>query len=322
MLTTKLLRLASSAIAAVAIMTTGAFAQDDYPNKSVTLIIPLGAGGSHDLNARVFTSIIPQYLGQPVVVKLMPGASGQTGTAAAARARPDGYTLLFTHNYFDQLQQYITKLPYDTFKDFETVAMLNSASSCVATKSGRPYKTWEEMIAYARANPGKIEMAHSGQWGAGMVHSAQIMKIYGIRFNLTPYPGGGPAMKALLADDADMTTGFPITITTVGSGVYPLACGAASEAIPADTPIYGKDIPELAGVGDMQRIVMAPAGVPAERIAKLREAFQQLKEDKTFQSLMSKLGEDTNVMDGPDYEKVRAKQANDYKELVEDLTKG
>ncbi|CAN0357421.1 unnamed protein product [Discosporangium mesarthrocarpum] len=257
-----------------------------------------------------------------MVVKLMPGASGQTGTAAAARARPDGYTLLFTHNYFDQLQQYVTKLPYDTFKDFETVAMLNSASSCVATKTGRPFKTWEEMIAYARANPGKIEMAHSGQWGSGMVHSAQIMKNYGIRFNLTPYPGGGPAMKAVLSDDADMTTGFPITIDTVGSGVYPLACGARTDGVPENTPIYGEDIPEMEGVGYMQRIVMAPAGVPAERMAKLRAAFQELKNDKTFSRLMGRLGEDTNVMDGPEYEKVRAKQANDYKELVESLTKG
>jgi tripartite-type tricarboxylate transporter receptor subunit TctC len=309
-------------VAATAIASAGALAQDDFPNKSVTLIIPLGAGGSHDLNARVFTSIIPQYLGQPMVVKLMPGASGQTGTAAAAKARPDGYTLLFTHNYFDQLQQYVTKLPYDTFKDFETVAMLNSASSCVATKPGRPYKTWDEMIAYARANPGKIEMAHSGQWGAGMVHSAQIMKQYGITFNLTPYPGGGPAMKALLSDDADMTTGFPITISTVGSGVYPLACGAKVEGVPDSTPIYGKEIPEMAGVGDMQRVVMAPKGVPAERMAKLRQAFQDLKADKTFNSLMNKLGEETNVMDGPEYEKLRVKQSGEYKQLVESLTKG
>jgi tripartite-type tricarboxylate transporter receptor subunit TctC len=316
-----LARSAALAIAATAIASTGASA-DDYPDKSITMIIPLGAGGSHDLNARVFTSIIPQYLGQPIVVKLMPGASGQTGTAAAARARPDGYTLLFTHNYFDQLQQYVTKLPYDTFNDFETVAMLNSAGSCVASKPDRPFKTWDEMIAYAKANPGKIEMAHSGQWGSGMVHSAQIMKQYGITFNLTPYPGGGPAMKALLSDDADLTTGFPITISTVGSGVYPLACGAKVEGVPDGTPIYGQEIPELAGVGDMQRIVMAPKGVPADRMAKLRAAFQELKQDKTFASLMKRLGEDTNIMDGAEYEKVRVKQSLEYKELVEQLTKG
>lgn len=316
-----LLKGAAAAVAVTALASSGAIAEG-YPDKPITLIIPLGAGGSHDLNARVFTSIIPQYLGQPVVVKLTPGASGQTGTAAAARARPDGYTLLFTHNYFDQLQQYVTKLPYDTNKDFVTVVQLNSAASCIATKPGRAYKTWDEMIAYAKANPGKIEMAHSGQWGAGMVHAARIMKQYGIKFNLTPYPGGGPAMKALLSDDADMTPGFPITIGSVGNGVYPLACGQKNASIPQGTPTYDKDIPELAGVGGMHRIVLAPRGVPEDRLAILRKAFQELKGDKTFGRLMGRLGEQTNIMDGPEYEKVRAEQSKEYKELVEALTKG
>ncbi|NQV56098.1 MAG: tripartite tricarboxylate transporter substrate binding protein, partial [Rhodospirillales bacterium] len=101
-------------------------ARAEYPEKPITLIIPLGAGGSHDRNARVFTSVIPDILGQPVIVKLMPGASGQTGTAAAANSTPDGYTLLFTHNYYDQLQKHVKKLPYDTDKAFVAVGSLNS----------------------------------------------------------------------------------------------------------------------------------------------------------------------------------------------------
>ena len=316
-----LLKGAAIALATTAVASFGASAQD-YPNKPITLIIPLGAGGSHDLNARVFTSIIPTYLGQPVIVKLMPGASGQTGTAAAARARPDGYTLLFTHNYFDQLQQFVTKLPYDPNKDFVPVVQLNSAFSCVVTKPGRPYKTWDEMIAYGKANPGKIEMAHSGQWGAGMVHAALLMKNMGIRVNMTPYPGGGPAMKALLSDDAQMTMGFPITIQTVGSGVYPLACAAPNKEIPEGTPVYGKDIPEMAGVGFMRRVVLAPSGVPEDRLAVLRKAFKDLQGDKTFKRLMGRLGEETNLIDGPEYEKIRIEQAIEYKALVEALTKG
>ena len=84
----------------------------DYPEKPITMVIPFGPGGSHDLNARVFTSIVPQYLGNAIIVKLVPGASGQTGTAMVAQAKPDGYTLLFTHNYVDQLQHHVKKLPY------------------------------------------------------------------------------------------------------------------------------------------------------------------------------------------------------------------
>ncbi len=92
----------------------GGVGAEKYPAKPITLIIPFGAGGSHDLHARIFTSVIPEYLGQAMVVKLMPGGSATIGTAAAAKARPDGYTLLFTHNFIDQLQPLVEKVPYDT----------------------------------------------------------------------------------------------------------------------------------------------------------------------------------------------------------------
>ncbi|MCZ6512152.1 MAG: tripartite tricarboxylate transporter substrate-binding protein, partial [Alphaproteobacteria bacterium] len=125
-----LMKIVSATALILGLSVGGAIAQN-YPNKPITLILPLGAGGSHDLNSRVFTSIIPKYLDQAMIVKLMPGASGQTGTAAAATAPADGYTLLFSHNYFDQLQQHVKDLPYDTTKDFVTVARLNSARFCL-----------------------------------------------------------------------------------------------------------------------------------------------------------------------------------------------
>jgi tripartite-type tricarboxylate transporter receptor subunit TctC len=99
---------AAAVSAGVALAGAAAFAED-YPTKPITMIIPLGAGGSHDLNARVMTSVLPTYLGEPVVVQLMPGASGRIGTAAAAKSKPDGYTLLFTHNFIDELQQHLLR---------------------------------------------------------------------------------------------------------------------------------------------------------------------------------------------------------------------
>ena len=126
----------------------------EYPEKPITLILPLGAGGSHDRNARVFTSVIPAFLGNAIIVKLMPGASGQVGTAAAAKAKPDGYTLLFTHNYYDQLQQHVKKLPYNTTKDFVTVAQLNSGNFSVIVKSSSPFKKW---------GPGQFRQSQSRQ---------------------------------------------------------------------------------------------------------------------------------------------------------------
>ena len=112
--------------AALGVVSAPAIAET-YPDRPITMIIPLGAGGSHDLNARVMTSVLPQILGQPVVVQLMPGAGGQTGTAAAASAPADGYTLLFTHNFIDELQQFVTTLPNSPNDDFVAVSRTNTA---------------------------------------------------------------------------------------------------------------------------------------------------------------------------------------------------
>ena len=130
-------------------------ARAEYPEKPITLILPLGAGGSHDRNARVFTSVIPDILGQPIIVKLMPGASGQTGTSAAAKAKADGYTLIFSHNYFDQLQKHVKKLPYNTDKDFVTVGKLTpvaSPSSCVLIARSRLGANWLLMLKRTQAS--------------------------------------------------------------------------------------------------------------------------------------------------------------------------
>ena len=128
-------------------------AKAEFPEKPITLILPLGAGGSHDRNARVFTSVIPSYLGNAMIVKLMPGASGQVGTAAAARAKPDGYTLLFPHNYYAPLQQHVKKLPYNTTKDFVTVAQLNSGNFSVIVKTTSAFKKWATWSATPRPTP-------------------------------------------------------------------------------------------------------------------------------------------------------------------------
>ena len=171
-------------------------AQAEYPEKPITLILPVGAGGSHDRNARVFTSVIPEFLGNAVIVKLMPGASGQVGTAAAAKAKPDGYTLLFTHNYFDQLQKHVKKLPYDTDRDLVTVGKLNSGSFSVIVMANSPFKSWGDLVNHAKKNPGKLKFAHSGVWGATHAPGLQLFTEAGIadKIKMVSYKGGGPAL--------------------------------------------------------------------------------------------------------------------------------
>jgi tripartite-type tricarboxylate transporter receptor subunit TctC len=183
-----------------------------YPKKPITMIIPFSAGGSHDLNARVFTSIIPQYLGQPVVVKLMPGAGGQIATAAAVKAKPDGYTLIFTNNYVDMLQPQIEKLPYDTYEALVSVWRLNYAPSIVMVRSDKPWKTLEELLDYGRKNPGKLKFAHSGKWGATFTPGTTLLTKAKVEATYIPFKGGGPTFQGVLAGNGDFCMLFPSVI--------------------------------------------------------------------------------------------------------------
>jgi putative tricarboxylic transport membrane protein len=293
-------------------------AQAEFPEKPITLIVPLGAGGSHDRNARVFTSTLPTYLGNAMIVKLMPGASGQTGTAAAANAKPDGYTLLFTHNYIDQLQQHVVRLPYDTTKDFVSVAQLNSNDASLIVRADSPFKSVKDLVKYAKANPDKLKFAHSGVWGAVFVPAARFFKEAGITATMVPYKGGGPAMRGFLAGEADFTMAFPSTILGQGKKVRVLASG--SKGLFKGVPSFG-DAGYSDDLGSMRRIIMAPRGIPAKRLKMIQEALTKLQGDKTYKKLIKAIGENLKFIDGPDYEKLRPQQKATYKTLVKSLAK-
>lgn len=304
------------AVLALGIMSTPD-ARAQYPEKPITMIIPLGAGGSHDRNARVFTSVVPDILGQPIIVKLMPGASGQTGTAAAATAKADGYTLLFTHNYFDQLQKHVKKLPYDTDKAFVTVGSINSGEFSVIVRADSPFKKWQDLVDYAKANPGELKFAHSGVWGATHVPAMQFFKEAGIKVTMVPYKGGGPSMRGFLAGEADFTMQFPSTILAQGDTVRVLASGGAKSHFEG-VPSFG-DLGYSADIGQMARIIMAPRGVPEDRLKKLQDALMKVNEDTTYKGLIKRIGENQAFINGPDYEMIRPKQSETYKELVKSL---
>lgn len=317
----KLIKTASALAVAAFTAATAFGAQAAYPEKPITMIIPLGAGGSHDLNARVISSILPSYLGQPVIVKLMPGAGGQTGTAAASKAAADGYTLLFTHNYIDQLQQFVAKLPYDPNKDFVAVARTNFAAPTLIVKSDSKFKTFEEVVDYGKANPGKMTFGHSGNWGAFMVPGALLFNAVGVQPTLVPHKGGGPAMQALVSGNVDVSMGFNSSISGQGDKVRALISVAEQEVLKGVPSLKDKGIEGVANLGTMHRVVLAPKGVPADVLETLRKAFTEMVKDKTYNNLLKKLGENNEFMSGADYEKIRAEQAEKYKAFAESLNK-
>ncbi|QXT38202.1 Bug family tripartite tricarboxylate transporter substrate binding protein [Gymnodinialimonas ceratoperidinii] len=311
---------AALAVTGAALTASGATAQSDYPERPITMVIPLGAGGSHDLNARVITSIIPSYLEQAVIVRLSPGAGGQLGTQEVANAPADGYTLLFTHNYIDMLQQHVENLPYNPSEDFVTVARVNYAPIAIAVRADSPYETMDDLIEASRENPGSIQMAHSGNWGALFVPAAQFMQALDMSWNLVPYQGGGPALQALLAGDADVTMGFPSSLGShLDAGTIRILATAGPERIYDDVPTFS-EVGVEGDVGFMHRVVLAPADTPEEALTTLREAFEALGEDTTFNRMMGRLGENIDIITGDEYEAMRAEQSVAYEALVNELT--
>ncbi|MEP5155379.1 tripartite tricarboxylate transporter substrate binding protein [Planktotalea sp.] len=295
-------------------------AQAEYPEKPITLVIPFGAGGSHDLNSRVVTSIIPTYLNQAMIVRLTPGAGGQKGSQEVASSEADGYTLLFSHNYLDMLKPHVDNLPYNAMEDFIPIARVNYAPIAVIVNADSPFQTFEDMIKASEAEPRSVSMAHSGNWGALFVPAAQIMKSRGVQLNLVPYEGGGPATQAMLSGDADVTMGFPSVIgPLLEAGKIRVLATSGPERIYDDVPTLSESGVE-GDIGFMHRVVLAPAGTPDDVVAKLEAAFTALQEDKTYKRLMGRLGENVDLMLGDEYQALREAQSVAYKELVDAIT--
>ncbi|SOH94920.1 Tripartite-type tricarboxylate transporter, receptor component TctC [Monaibacterium marinum] len=308
------------ALSAGALTLTLAPAAAEFPEKPVTLVIPLGAGGSHDLNARIITSVIPTYLEQAMIVRLTPGAGGQKGTQEVANADADGYTLLFSHNYMDMLQQYVDNLPYDPMEDFIPIARVNYAPASIIVRADSPYETFEDLVEDARARPGELSIGHSGNWGAFFVPAAQIMQQLGLNMNLVPYQGGGPAMQALLSGDSDFTMAFPSAIGALrDAGDIRVLASAGEERLYEDVPTLA-EVGVTGDIGYMHRFILAPAGTPDDVVATLSDAFESLSTDPTFVRLMGSLGESIDPMTGPEYQELREQQAVAYEALVDTLT--
>lgn len=299
-------------------------AQEKYPDRPITLVIPLGAGGSHDLHARGVTGIISDILGQPMIVKLLPGGAGMRGTTFAAQAKPDGYTILFTHNGLDQLVPQTQKVPFDPLKDFKTIARINAAEPIFMTHDSAPFKTMQGFIDYAKKNPGKVNFGHSGVWGALHTPTAQLLKITGIKVNLIPHQGGGPTLQALLAKQDDIGGLFATQARShVKAGkLIPLA--VAGDTRLKNDPDF-KNVPTTAELGfpqvsfTMDRIFVAPAGIPDDRLLVLRDAFEKLMDNKSFTSFMKNIGEEVEFIRGEEYDKQRPKRYAEFGELIKSI---
>ena len=182
-----------------------AFAQAPYPNRQLQLIVPFPAGGPTDIVARLYAQQLAKLAGQPVVVENVNGAAGIIGTQNAARAEPNGYTILFSTASTGVINQVIMKnLPYDFQKDFLMIALIANAPHLLVVNANLPIKNLTELIALAKQNPGKLSFASAGA-GSIVQMGGELFKYQsGIDILHVPYKGGAPATMAVLKGEVDL----------------------------------------------------------------------------------------------------------------------
>ncbi|WP_312568239.1 tripartite tricarboxylate transporter substrate binding protein [Comamonas sp.] len=238
-------------LAAAALLATGmgaAVAQDGYPTKPLTMVVPFSAGGTTDILARIVGQALGQDLGQTIIIENKPGAGGNIGAQQAARAKADGYTLFMgtvgTHAINQALYK---KLPYDPIKDFTPLSRVANVPNLLVVHPSRPYKTVKEMIEYGKKHPSEITFGSPGSGASPHVSGALFQSMTGVELTHVPYKGSAPAISDLLGNQiAVMFDNMPSAIQHVRSGkLIPIAVTTAKRS------------PELPNVP-----TIAEAGVP------------------------------------------------------------
>src|SRR6478736_678083 len=253
----------------------------NYPSKPIRLIIAQAPGSATDVISRVVGNRLSEALGQPIVVEARPGAGGAVGTEAAARSAPDGYTLFMANNSTHGSNPALyAKLPYDAVNDFAPVSFVASVPYVLVVDQSLPVKSVQELIAYAKARPGKINYASAGN-GSTHQFCAELLKTStGIDVVHIPYKGSVPGITALLAGEVSLMFA---NLTDIGSQirggkVKPLAVTTLQRAplLPAVPTMVEAGVPDFEITSWFG--LLAPAGTPAPIIAKLhRQAVETVQ---------------------------------------------
>jgi tripartite-type tricarboxylate transporter receptor subunit TctC len=265
-------------------------AEKDYPNKSITLINPYAPGGGVDIAYRPIIDILPDYLGQKIVVSHKPGATGSIGTAFAAKAKPDGYTLLAGSTSHVNLAPATRKVPY-TPSDFVSVGTFAKAIDALAVKADAPWKTLQEFVADAKRNPGKYKVSTFGVMGAAHFCMELFDRAAGIKVGHIPYNSDSEALTAAIGGHTD------VVVATVQAAIPHLSSGALRALAVSDTVRYNSlpDVPTFKELGYEVRVIiwfgmLAPKGTPKEIINKLWNAQKKGFEENKLPPILERIG--------------------------------
>ena len=291
----------------------------EYPTKPIQVIVPWGAGGRTDINARMFASVAPKYLGQPVVVVNKAGGGSVIGGKYVADADPDGYTLLAITPGTNVFPVIFKQAPYDTF-DFDPIGQIGSSTMAIASKADRPWSNVQKLISYAKSHPGEVTYACVALKAPQLGFLRWADKA-GLEFKHVPVGNDAEAVEAALGGHVDiaMTSSVATIISHVNANnlnALMVFAEKRDKNLP-NTPTaveIGYDVVASPFTG-----IAGPKGLPPEVLQKLRTVFKQVIEDADFIKVMKRIGESLDPKFGDDFYAVWKNDKEGYSEIVEKM---
>ena len=289
------------AAAAAVVLIQPVYAQS-YPSRPLRLVVPFSPGGAADVPGRILTQKMSEALGQQVVVDNRPGAGSTIGAEQVAKAPPDGYTLLMISNTHFVSAALYKKLAYDSLNDYAPVTQVTSAPNVFVVHPSLPAKTVKELIALAKANPGKIDYASSGNGSTQHLTGALFTKMAGIDMTHIPYRGSGPATADLLS--GQVTVGFPGI-----AGMLPHIKAGKLRALAVTGAKRSPELPQVptvaeAGVKGYDVTawfgVAGPKAMPRDIVQKLHGELVRILKNPDIQKLLLTAGQEVAWQETPE----------------------
>jgi tripartite-type tricarboxylate transporter receptor subunit TctC len=294
-------------------------ADSAFPVRPIRLIVPYPPGGSTDPAARLIASEIGPRLGQSVVVENRAGAAGAIGTEAAARAAPDGYTLLLHTSVISTDPTLKKNAPSDVKRDLAPVTLAVTGPYLLVVNPGLPVRTVGELIAYAKANPGKLSFGSAGQGSSGHLIGELFKKAAGIEMVHVPYKGGGPSIVGLVGNEVQL-------VFDTFSGSRTLAESGKLRAIAVTSASRSGLMPEVptvseSGLKDFSAVywlgVFAPAKTPAAIIDRIHGSIKQALDNPSVRSRMLEQGNVPQALPPGEFARVLDADIQRYRSIIE-----
>jgi len=295
----------------------------DFPTKPLTVIVTVSPGGSNDIQARAFATTAQKILIQPTIVLNKPAASGMLGLMQGAQAAPDGYTM--TTSSMSEMCMMEWEIANNrkmefSLNDFVSIGAFTVSPLMIAVPINSPWKTIEELIAAAKANPGKYAYASGGINRIAHINTELFSKALGLKFRHVPYSGGGPAVAAIVGAHEDFASVTPSSSVPIikGNKLRALAVQGdkRSKFLPDVPTLKEKGIdaglPQIVGLG-------VPKKTPRPIVEKLRATVKKVCEDKSFASVIESQGDEVNYVSGDQFAKIQEAASQKVSKLFKQL---